>query len=258
MFPNELPAPVLAVDADSVIAAIIAIFSVIGWIMKVVAGSQQGQAAPVKGAKPKPVNRPKSIDEEISIFLEESGKPGAEAKRPAEGSERPRGDRKRSPVERDRGSASPRPTPASQSQRRKGTTSIARDLRQPSGESPAPRPQPEKPAGRHARPGEAIANRSSPVSANLGSQVQQHLQQYMAERISTQVSQDLSPRIAETVAAHLGTVDPPPGAATVARQPAHPLLLAMRNPETVRQGMLIGLILGPPVARGGLQIPRAR
>lgn len=258
MIRTELFAPLLAVDADSVIAAIIAIFSVIGWIIKVVSSSQQTPAAPVKGANPKPVNRPKSIDDEINIFLEEVGKPGTDAKRPAEAGQRARGERKRGPQERSRGAAPARPVPASPSQRRKATTSIGRELRQPEGEPSAPRSPAEKSAGRMSRPGEAIANRSSPASGNLGNQVQQHLQQYMADRISTQVSNDLSPRIAETVAAHLGTVDPPPGAATVARPPTHPLLIAMRNPESVRQGMLISLILGPPVSRGGQRSPLAR
>ncbi len=234
--------PVLAAN-DGIVTVVIVIFTIIGWIVKIVGNAQeQKKAAEAK----KPARRTKTVDDEISVFLDEvEQRPGGQkpaAQKPA--TQRPAQQR---PAEKPKPQQK-KPTPA-----RTDRTTPAR------GQAAASRPQGnQRPVGssadqqqtkRTTRPGEELARRGSQVSSDLGQQVQQHLQTYMADRIAQQVSSDVSSRISASVTEHLGQ---PTATATVAatvyHTPTHPIVAVMQNPTTLRQSMMVSMVLAPPIA----------
>ena len=74
---DHLPfAPVLA-DHDAVIAVIVALITVVGWIANLI--SNKNQKTPPAANRPRPPARPRDerLQKEINIFMEETGKPGS-------------------------------------------------------------------------------------------------------------------------------------------------------------------------------------
>lgn len=221
------PTPVLAVDLDTIIFLLAGLFGVISWLYKVLTG-QANQ--PQVGNRPRPPVKPRDpqVQREIDIFLEDVApgrRPQAGPARPAEPVRPPVAAPPRKPVPRPARLAKPREAAKAQA-------------------APAGRPQaPEKTA--RVRPGQEVAQRAAPGSRDLGAGVQQHLQQYMAEKISKEVSQHLPNRVQASVAEHLGSAAPatPPPTPQVA--PAARIAAMMRNPESMRQAMIVSMVLAP-------------
>jgi hypothetical protein len=217
--PLNIPfVPILA-DAEAVIAVIVILVTIIGWVANLV--SNKNQKGPPVANRPRPPARPRDerLQEEISIFIEDAGR-----QRSRQGS---------------RPGAAARQTPAS---------------RNPPAKRPAAVP-PKKPA-RRPRPGEELATRHAPVTETLGTAVKQHLSQSMSERVSQEVQQRLAPRVEEKVAEDLG---PPvtTGAARAASSPGpalppvRPERFAdlLRNRSGMQQAIVMNLILSPPAYR---------
>jgi hypothetical protein len=214
--PLNIPfVPILA-DAEAVIAVIVILVTIIGWVANLV--SNKNQKGPPIANRPRPPARPRDerLQEEISIFIEDAG-----GQRSRQGS---------------RGGAAARQTPAS---------------RNPPAKRPAAAP-PKKPA-RRPRPGEELATRHAPVTETLGTAVKQHLSQSMSERVTQEVQQRLAPRVDEKVAQDLGAAVTT-GAARAA-PPSLPRVGPerfaefLRNRSGVQQAIVMNLILSPPVSR---------
>jgi hypothetical protein len=210
--------PILA-DAEAVIAVIVILVTIIGWVANLV--SNKNQKGPPVGNRPRPPARPRDerLQEEISIFIEDAG-----GQRSRQGS---------------RGVSTARQPAAS---------------RNPPGKRPPASP-PKKPA-RRPRPGEQMATRQAPVTETLGTGVKQHVSQTMTERVSREVQQRLAPRVEEKVAEDLGPLVTT-GAARAASSPAPALPRVgperfaelLRNRSGVQQAIVMNLILSPPAYR---------
>jgi hypothetical protein len=100
------------------------------------------------------------------------------------------------------------------------------------------------------------------VTDTLGAGVKQSLSQHMADRVSLEVQQRLAPRVEEKVAVDLGPTmtsgasmrAPPLPAAVSATVRADRFAELLRNPASVRQAIVLNLILSPPPARA--RMPR--
>jgi hypothetical protein len=215
--PLSIPfVPILA-DAEAVIAVIVILVTIIGWVANLV--SNKNQKGPPVANRPRPPARPRDdrLQEEISIFIEDAG--GARSRQ-------------------GRGSGPARQTQAS---------------RTPPGKRPLQSP-PKKP-GRRPRPGEEIATRQAPISETLGTGVKQHVSQAMTERVSQEVQQRLASRVEEKVTEDLGTpvttgaarASSAPGPAAPARPERFAELL--RNRSGIQQAIVMNLILSPPAYR---------
>jgi hypothetical protein len=219
--------PVLA-DAEGIGAVILAVITVIGWIASLV--SNKNQKGPPVANRPRPPVRPRDdrLQQEINIFLEETG-----GKRPKPPPARP-------------AAAPPRAAPAAT--RAPAAGGPAAKVRQPV--APARKPI------RRARPGQEIASRTPPVSDSLGTGVKQHVSQNMNERVSQEVQQRLSPRVEEKVELNLGPAvsGGAPGRAMPAAPAAGPqpalqaarLAEMLRNRASVQQAFAVNLILSRP------------
>jgi hypothetical protein len=219
--------PVLA-DAEGIGAVILAVITVIGWIASLV--SNKNQKGPPVANRPRPPVRPRDdrLQQEINIFLEETG-----SKRPKPPPARP---------------ASTPARNAPIAARTPGAVSPAAKGRQPAGPS-------RKPA-RRPRPGQEIATRTPPVSDTLGTGVKQSLSQHMTERVSQEVQQRLAPRVEEKVELDLGppvtagaSGRPAPVASAAGQQPALQaarLAEMLRNRASVQQAFAVNLILSRP------------
>lgn len=227
--PNILPlAPIFAADADAIIAAIVALITIVGWIANLV--SNKNQKGPPVANRPRPPVRPRDdrLQQEINIFIEEAGpkrpkpaerRPVVPASRPVSGGVRPQAQGKG------------KPPAASQSQK------------------PARRP----------RPGDEIATRQAPVSESLGAGVKQHVSQHMSDRVAQEVQQRLTPRVEEKVEQDLGpSVSAGLSARTPASSPpaqpdrARRFAEMLRNPATLQQAIVVNLILSPRASVGRL------
>jgi hypothetical protein len=224
--PNLLPlAPLFAAETDAVIAIIVALITIVGWIANLI--SNKNQKGPPVANRPRPPARPRDdrLQQEINIFIEEAGaqRPRPAPSRPVIGASRPVAGGQRTP----------------------GT-----------GKTRPPAAAPAKKSARRPRPGDEIATRHAPVSETLGTGVKQHLSQHMTERVTQEVQQRLASRVDEKVEQDLG---PAATAGLSARStPASPAPPAdraarfaglLRNPATVQQAIVASLILAPPVAR---------
>src|SRR5262245_32610537 len=159
MVPDCPLTPLLA-DVEKILGAVVVIFWIVGWLIKLVA--TQNQKNPPVANRPRPPARPRDerLQEEIDIFIQEVSPQRTPPRRPAPQSARPA------------------PPPA------RPTPPTAR--RKPIVATPAP-PAPPKPP-RRVRPGEEIATRAAPVTQDLGTGVKQHLTQYMADKVSQEVA----------------------------------------------------------------------
>ncbi|HLJ11794.1 MAG TPA: hypothetical protein VKU82_11425 [Planctomycetaceae bacterium] len=215
-------APVLA-DNDAIIGGIVALITIVGWLINLF--SNKNQKGPPVANRPRPPVRPRDerLQQEISIFIEDlSGQRGkGGAPRPAAGVGKPAIG-----------------TPPAAAKRRSTAAAPGKSARRP-------------------RPGEDIAARHAPTSETLGTAVKQHLTQHMTERVSQDMQQRLAPRVEEKIAQDLGpavTAGPsarqtpaPSGAAAPGRADRFGELL--RNPASLRQAIVLNLILSPPAAR---------
>jgi hypothetical protein len=224
--PNLLPlAPLFAAETDAVIAIIVALITIVGWIANLI--SNKNQKGPPVANRPRPPVRPRDdrLQQEINIFIEEAGaqRPRPAPSRPVIGASRPVAGGQRTPV---------------------------------SGKTRPPAP-PAKKSARRPRPGDEIATRHAPVSETLGTGVKQHLSQHMTERVTQEVQQRLASRVDEKVEQDLGPAATaglsarstlPPSSAPPADRAARFAGL-LRNPATVQQAIVASLILATPVAR---------
>ncbi len=216
--------PVLAVKEDAIVAVIVFVITVIGWIMKL-AGSKTQKGPPVAN-RPRPPVRPRDdkLQQEISIFMEDNAgrRNKGTPSRPSPAATRPQQQNSPQGKRRSAGTAAP-------VSRKKG------------------------------RPGEEIASRQAPVAQNLGTGVKQSLSQHMTDRVAQETQQRLAPRVEEQVGLDLGnsvtsgsarpSLATPPRAAESPRAERFAELL--RSPAGVQQAIVLNLILSPPPGRTG-------
>jgi hypothetical protein len=222
-----MPPPLLAFDENTIVGMVVAVIWVLVWLVKLVTGqnARDTPAAP----RPRPAARPRDekLQDEIDVFLEEVG-----GKRKNQGT---------------RPAARP-PAPAKAA----------------AGKKPAQRPPANKaapPLARRVRPGQEISTRHIEDPAKkVGDRVQQHLQRHMAERVTRETATHLPHQVDRSVVEHLGATTAAGPSAAAAAQPAGPadatavprgakLAELFRNPATVRQAMVVSLILSPPPGR---------
>jgi hypothetical protein len=226
--PGLMPlAPVLA-DADGIIALIIGLITVVGWIANLV--SNKNQKGPPVANRPRPPVRPRDdrLQQEINIFMEEAGSQRGKPAQPGPNQGRPA-------------------APAG-----RAVGGVPRNL--PQAKSRPPVAAPAKKPVRRPRPGADMATRQAPVTESLGAGVKQHLNQYMSEKVSQEVQQRLAPRVEEKMDRDLGT--PVTTGASARGMPAPPPAIPparavrfgemLRNPATVQQAIIMNLILSPP------------
>jgi hypothetical protein len=119
------------------------------------------------------------------------------------------------------------------------------------------KPEPAKavvvPTVSNARPGDEIAARKAPGSADLGKQIRTHLSQYLdPTRMEVQTQHNLGNAVQRTVRQHLGetvtmdTTSQAQGGKTPSE--SSEIFSMLRNASTVRNAIVINEILGPPKA----------
>lgn len=238
--------PIFAAPADieALIKIGIGVVLGIGWLIRFIASKNQAAAPPPqRRAQRPPAQRDEKIKNEIEVFLQEvTGRKAppkqAEAARPVPQATEPR------PTQ-----ARPQ-RPATVPQR-----PAARPVASPTTTSASPSPPvPQETAS--IRPGGAIAGRKGPGSTGLGTGVTSHLAEYMDEkRIEKQVQKDLQHTVNQEVRSHLGqftaesATQGAAGAAAGSAGATHELVKLLRNPQGVRQAILIKEVLERPSAR---------
>lgn len=223
----------LHADLGGLIAIAFMIISFIGWLSNL--ANKDSQKPPVRRER-KPQDR--KIRDEIDAFLQEAtgGKP---SKRPTR-VERDPDILDAADVEVVSTPTQQRPKPQrSQTQRRPLTSTPQRSL---SGTTSSRRP-----------PRQEVTQRLGQESS-LGQTLSRHVQSHMAERVALQASRDVEPSVDDSVAAHMGNFS----ADLSGSVPTHPvasvtpaageLLKMLRNPEGVRQALVLGEVLNPPLA----------
>lgn len=207
---NSYP-PVLAdLDVGNILGIIFLVVSVLGWFVKVVKG--QADEAP----RP-PVQRPEGerMRTEVETFLEEISAPNV--KRPPAKANPPQ-----RPAER------PRPAASKSGKKSAKQQPVAKPKQ-------APKPIASL-SEKHLR------------SSNLGEGVRAHVTDYMqSERIAAEVRQDLAGLIPAQVQAKIGRGASVSAVATsTAAAPVHPLITLLRNPQGIRQAIVLQEILKRP------------
>lgn len=241
-----MPAPLLAKDEfQTIVAIIVMAFWALSWVIKLVSG--QSKNVPPVASRPRAPIRPRDekLQDEIDIFIQDVG--GAkEPKRPAP--VKPAG--ARPPV----ASRPQSPRPAAPVKAQGAPRAPENSPRRIRPETPRPAvTQPlAPPKARRERPGEEISTRHMTSSPALGTGVQQHVRQHMAERITREAEVFVKPSVEQSVTQHLGLAAVPgapaqPGsAAPVVRDS---LAAMLRQPGALRQAMIASVILGPPLGR---------
>jgi hypothetical protein len=214
----NVPAPVLAVDVSLLIFVAIVVISLIKWLFQTIANQQ---AAPA--ARPKPPaedwRRRERLQEEIDQFSREmSGRrrtndPAIEIL--------PETQRRR-----------PSPPPRA----RQTSYELTDDDFLPS----------------RSTPGASIAERRLQTN-HLGEEVQQH-SVILGEGVRRHLQQYMDERVEQTVQQHLGTSGEGRKAAALVMPRAatglqHKLAALLRDPQSVRQAILLNEILSPPLAQ---------
>ncbi len=206
--------PVLAaLDVGEIIGIIFLVVSALGWFVKVVKGQadavQRPRIGPPEGVR---------MRTEIETFLEEISSAANPNRPPAKTNAPPR------PAER------PRPAGAK------------------AGKKPG-KPQPGAKPQKGPKPIASLAEKHL-SSSNLGEGVRSHVSDYMQpERIAAEVQQDLAGLIPAQVQAEIGRGKSVSGVATsTASAPIHPLITLLRNPQGVRQAIVLQEILQRPKA----------
>lgn len=225
------PAPILAADwGEEAIALVIFLISILSWLINTIRSASADKNVP----PPRPANadrpqQPKQqLQNEIDVFLREVGaknKPqqaGAERRLPAAPRQPPEPPRRaRQPLQRSDSQTAVKPA-----------------------QSPPQREQRKR----------SFEERKSPVSTELGKEVRTHVSQYMqAERLPTHAASGLGQEVVASVADHLGKFtaitpapmsDAPPPPVTA----ANTIASMLRNPNSVRQAILINEVLARPKA----------
>jgi hypothetical protein len=221
-----IPPPLLAaIEIQAIVAVIVLIFWVVSWLIKQVAA--QNRRTPPVGNRSKRTGRERdeSVQQEIDIFIQELA--------PQSGQDKPA----KPPAERPR----PQQPASKKASRREGLAN--RGGRR---ESQKPSTSTAGESSRRNRPGEEFASRHAPVSADLGANVTQHLKEYMADKVSQEVNLHLQQRVRDSVADHLGTASPPVAAAPSTARGALAIGALLRDPDNLRQAMILNLILTRP------------
>lgn len=223
--------PVLAADASTYITLIFVILGFLGWIMNLTSNKNAPPpAAPARPRQPlpRPQNRDERIQSEIDIFLQEVG-----GRKP-----KPRVQEITEPLVEE----PPRPTRRLADRAPKTPSESART-------PPSPRPEP---ARQEKRPERRVG------SGDLGSTVREHVAQYIeTARIDQSVKQHLSHVVDRAVETHLGSLGQQEAAQlaaavdVAAKAPAgmHPVVGLLRDPNGLRNAVLVSEILGPPRGR---------
>lgn len=215
--------PVLA-DFDNVVGVIVLIIAFLGWIMNFISNkNKEAQQTTERHSPRQPAQRNERREDDVEMFLEEVN------------------------------------------ERRQPRQSRLKEQRNQTGQPasvPAPVSQRTPPRPLVQKPEEAVLEL---VETELGAGVRQHLQQYMTpNRIDQGVkqhmasSQELGRGVQQSVAEHLkGNI--PPGRQAALMQAALALsgkgssragvIAMLKNPQAVKQAILINEILSPPKAR---------
>jgi len=221
---------------QEVIFVIVAVVSVISWIIR----KMKGDNGPVQQPVPRP-GRPRAqrVDDEIEAFLKQQGG-GKRQERQAEPA-RPQQQRQQPQ----------RPRPPGKS----GQPAVSK--------TPPPRaPQPPPVASPN------VADRPNVISGDIGGGLRDHLKDYMTERIAQEARQDVGEGVRASVQQHLGQAGTPwrtPEAPAPAKQPGPPsqarvstccnIRRDLINAENIRRAILVQEVLNPPRSRRRYQKP---
>jgi hypothetical protein len=239
--------PLLAVDVGGLIAIAFVIISFIGWISNLVAGQQKPQR-PANAPRPR---RPqdKRIRDEIDAFLQEAAGP---QKRPPPRPAPPRREDVLAVDEPPQRAPAPRPQPPRRPPVR------PQPPRPEPPPTPASSPAPSPPPSVRRVPGQELAQRHIGPTA-VGSEVQQHVRQHMAERVATLAQQDVRPTVPQSVFQHLGSgpgqqlTGPTQGVASPSAgardaTPAADLIALLHQKKGLQQAFLLSEILQRPMS----------
>lgn len=222
---------------QELIALVFVLVSVIGWIIRQVQGNNQQMPPPVQRPGRR---RDERVNDEIDNFLQQINR-NPDQQKPAEQA-RP-ANRPKPPGNRNQGAVSQRA-------------------------SAKPPQQPPAPA-QSRRVREENAERPLAASAGLGSSLTQHVREHMAERVVKEAQRDVGQDVKDSVQKHMASMGrsvqgsssparvsteelfagkgPGPsqgGCCTGAR--AEGLKKMLRNPESIRQAVIIQEILNRP------------
>ncbi|MEX0702271.1 MAG: hypothetical protein WD069_09265 [Planctomycetales bacterium] len=220
--------PLLAqIEGCSAVAVAFVVITIIGWILQLVSGAKrQEQQRARRPVQPRP--RDDRLQSEIDLFLEEVGG----RRRPPEPA------RRREPAGPAILEVVPEERPRAEG-------------RLPSARSRPAQPQPpQRTAAQRAR----IESRHID-SSRLGGEVRAHLQESLeVSRVSAHVSQHLAPIVEKSDSEHLGMFTGGGGALGTAATTrssglTHPVVALVRNPQGMRQAILLSEILGRPLAQ---------
>jgi hypothetical protein len=204
---------VLAVDFSEILGVCVLVITVLSWFVNVVKGNTPDG---VPRATPKPKPKAQTGRSEIEALLQQlSG-------------EKPKPERRESPKP-------PKPQPQPQPERGRSKPKPTAPSRSSSAGSATSRPF-------------ARVSESHLPSSNLGSDVRSH---HLGNRVDAEVRHDVSEPVRKDIRAavqhDLGNRIAP--AAAVADKPVHPLVKILRDPDGVRQAIILNEILQRPKSR---------
>jgi hypothetical protein len=224
-------APVLAVDVGGLIAIAFMVISFIGWLSNLINGAQKpGQRPPQQQPRPRPPQNKKLRDEIESFMRDAQGK--------GQPKQKARPEEVLSADDITVSSTAPRQPPRQKQSK-------------PSKSKPQAPPPPRSQPPLRKSVGQDVSQRTVETTS-LGQNVKQHVSQHMAERVGAIASRDVEPTVDDTVAAHFSPFSGdaaggrPPGPADT--MSAADLLKLLRNPQGVRNALVLGEVLRPPVA----------
>ncbi len=224
----DLWSPMLAaIEPKSIMAALFVLFAIGSWLWNVING-QPNQGGAVRRVPPQMGRRPaeQDLQAEINRFLKQA----LGQKEPAEVD-----------LEVLEEAAEVKPSPRTKARRPAST----------------PKSQPNKLADlspSRDRPGGKIARRKGPGSTDLGSNVREHAAEHMQDRlvkqteqhfahgVSEKVQRDLGPFTAGIAAAGAGSAEKK-SEVTTPKQ----VIAMLRSPATVKQAVILNMILSRPV-----------
>ncbi len=225
--------PVFGAGIQELIALVFVLVSVIGWVIRQVQGNNQQMPPPVQRPGKR---REERVNDEIDNFLQQA-KRNQEPNKPPEVARPQVANRPKPPGNRG---------PAPQRQAAKPP-------------QPAPAPVQESRRIRDENP-------ARPAGSNLGASLNQHVREHMAERIVKEAQRDVGQDIKDSVQKHMGSVSRPaygstnptrvtteelfaanaaPAVGTCCVR-AEKLKMLLRNPESIRQAIIIQEVMNRP------------
>ncbi len=202
---------VFGVQFGEIVGIVVLVISVLSWFVNVIQGNTVDGALRQKKPQPKPQQGRNDIEELLKGLTGEKRKPDPE-QRP------PQPPKPSKPAERPRS----KPNPALQ--RPGGTPRTSAPPRQGNVGAEAKQQLGKQPAGKL-------------TSANLGSGVRS---QHLGSRVDTEVAQDIGAAVQNDLGRGLAI------APSVHEQSIHPLVKVLRDPQGVRQAVLLNEILQRP------------